>query len=304
MNGFLAEAAKKAADRWLELLVLPGALWVATLAVGLRLGHAHALDFSMLRSWISDEARQPASRSTGYVVFTAAAFLLLAAAAGLTASALGVAAQRFRLLPPWRIAARVMTAMRVGRWLTADEKYRTAIASAARLDGPARAAADRRVLALSDRRIRIGGRVQPTGPTWIADRFRNAADAIQTDFGLEIDRVWPRLWPVLSDTLRTEIGTAQDAYIGAARLTGWGLLYLVLAAVWWPAAAVSVVILTAAAIRGRSTATVLVDLICAGVELHVGDLAERLGIEAGTPFGPEDGKAVMAMLTGARQSRD
>ncbi|WP_326770755.1 hypothetical protein OG978_44460 (plasmid) [Streptomyces sp. NBC_01591] len=44
MGGLLSELGKKLAERWFSLLVLPGALYLAVLAVAQTLGHTHPFD--------------------------------------------------------------------------------------------------------------------------------------------------------------------------------------------------------------------------------------------------------------------
>jgi len=106
-------------------------------------------------------------------------------------------------------------------------------------------------------------------PTRVGDRDRN---------GLDLDLVWPRLWTVLPDPLRADLTTAQDAYAAAARLAAWAIFYLALTAAWWPAALISLTIVCTAAIRARSSADVLADLIETAADLHAKDLAAALAL--------------------------
>lgn len=115
-------------------------------------------------------------------------------------------------------------------------------------------------------------------PTRIGDRFHATALRIRYHNGLDLNLVWPRLWTVLPDTLRTDLAAAQDAYAAAARLAAWGILYLALTAAWWPAGLISLTILYTAAVRARTSASVLADLIETAADLHAKDLAAALGL--------------------------
>jgi hypothetical protein len=53
MNSFIGEIGKKLAERWVSLLALPGLLFLGFAAVSAALGHAHALDISMLSEQIT-----------------------------------------------------------------------------------------------------------------------------------------------------------------------------------------------------------------------------------------------------------
>lgn len=59
MGGFLGALGQKLAERWLTLLALPGALFLATAATARILGQAHALDGQRLTDWITRAARGP-----------------------------------------------------------------------------------------------------------------------------------------------------------------------------------------------------------------------------------------------------
>jgi hypothetical protein len=139
-------------------------------------------------------------------------------------------------------------------------------------------------------------------PTGVGDRFHAAALRIGYHNGLDLNLVWPRLWTVLPDVLRADLTTAQDAYAAAARLTGWGILYLTLSAAWWPAALISLTILCAAAVRARASADVLAGLIETAADLHAKDLAAALGLPPSDTCDPAElGQSITQQLrTGPR----
>lgn len=89
MTGFLAELGKSLADRWLSLLILPGALLIAAVAAAGTLGQAHALDATLLRARITAVAATPSAHSPGALLLAIGGILAASALAGLTAVALG-----------------------------------------------------------------------------------------------------------------------------------------------------------------------------------------------------------------------
>jgi hypothetical protein len=279
MSGFLTELGTKIADRWVNLLVLPGLLWTAVLVAGLRLGQEHPVDVARLRVWLDQIAGQPASHDIAAVALAAAAILLASAAVALAASAFGAILQRLWVVPGDLPPAAWLRRYRQHQWQKATADMKTAIARAAhpgihRAD-PGEAA--RRAHRAQRRRARIGT-AQPMRPTRIGDRFHATALRLRDHNGLDLDLVWPRLWTVLPDTLRTDLSTAQGAYDAAARLAAWGILYMALTAAWWPAVLISLTILCTAAIRARASADVLADLIETAADLHVRDLAATLDL--------------------------
>jgi hypothetical protein len=86
VTGFLAELGRKLADRWLDILLLPGLLWIATLTAGVRLGQQHPADVGRLRGWLDQLAAHPAAHSPATVLLAATGILLATAAAGLAAA--------------------------------------------------------------------------------------------------------------------------------------------------------------------------------------------------------------------------
>jgi len=60
----------------------------------------------------------------------------------------------------------------------------------------------------------------------------------------------------------------QDTYTASGRLVGWGILYLALSAIWWPAAPIGITVLAAAALQAPASADVLADLIETACDLH------------------------------------
>ena len=74
MGGFLDELGKKLADRWLQLLVLPGAFYLAVAIAARTLGQSRPFDLHRLITQVIAWAKTPAATTVGgQVVLLAAA---------------------------------------------------------------------------------------------------------------------------------------------------------------------------------------------------------------------------------------
>src|SRR5215470_11605020 len=129
MDGFLTELGKRLADRWLTLLVLPGALYLAVLVAAVTLGHTHPFDIGRLATQITTWATSSRRGFGGQVVLIMAT-LAGAAAAGLLTQSLGSVVERLWLAADWQTwppAARHLAHWRVlrrrRRWNAAVSAY-------------------------------------------------------------------------------------------------------------------------------------------------------------------------------------
>lgn len=294
MNAFLGELGKKLAERWLTLLVLPGLLYVAVVAVAGILGQRHATEPGVLRIWVDTLAAAPASRSPAGALAGAVGILTGAAGAGLAAAALGQLAQQAWTTPGRRAPARWLTSWRRRRWNRAYATVGTALqaatahtaATASPLPDPA---ANLSAAVTACARICP---VQADRPTWIADRLRAVDERVHRAYRLDVSAAWPRLWLLIPDTARTELTTAHDSYTAAARLAGWALLYLAAALWWWPALVIATVTGVTAWIRARTATAVLADLAETTVDLYGPELARQLGITCPGPLTPDIGHSI------------
>ena len=299
MNAFLGELGRKLAERWVTLLLLPGALYVAVVTAASVLGQGRALDLRGLSSWIDGLAAARGAGQVGIVALVAAGALAAATGAGLSAAALG---EGVALL--WAVEGR----RGPGRWLAERrrERWRRAYADvvAARravalsavpphgADPEARAA-----LRTSLERCRRICPVPADRPTWIGDRLRAVDLRVHHAYRVDMEALWPRLWLALPDPARAELIDAHAAYRANARLTGWGLMYLLVALWWWPAAVVAAVTLATAWIRARGAAQALADLVEGAVDLYGHDVATALGVlPEGEGLDRASGDAVSALL--------
>ncbi|MEU6831523.1 hypothetical protein ABZ894_22985 [Nocardia beijingensis] len=289
MSGLWSELAKKLAEKWFSLLVLPGAFYLALAATARTLGHAHALDVGLLTRRVTDYAKNPAVTSTGGQVLVLAALLATAAAVAFVAQSLGtllergVSAAEWQAWPlPGRYLARRSLTRRQRRWDSADADYRREYQQALAPDPTARPDP-----ALRHRAARLRARIsveRPERPTWSGDRIHAAAIRLDRDHHLDLAPVWPSLWLVLPDPVRDQITTARTALSRATTLAAWSVLYLALTIWWWPAAPLAAVIAATAHHRIRTTADTYATLLESATRLHATTLATQLGIDHTGPL--------------------
>ncbi len=266
MTGLLAEVGQKLADRWAALLAVPGLLYLAAVTVAAVLGQGHALSYHALDRKITAWAADPVLKSAGAAVLIAAVILAGSVVAGLVAAAGGGFIENL-----WTLPGRHIPASWLVRWRRDRSRRYKAVA-----DTSASAAEARRAIARADRICLIeAGR-----PTWIGDRLRACHVRIEQTYGLDLNAAWPRLWLIVPDTVRTELGAARDAFTAAARLLAWAVLYLVLAIWWWPAIPIALITATTAVRKARLATGNLADLIESAVDLYNRNLATQLGEEA------------------------
>jgi hypothetical protein len=264
MSELLSELGKKLADRWLTALLLPGLLITAAAVCAGLLGQHDALDFIRLATEVQrfgvDLQPQPAA-----VILAAVAVLLSATAAGLAAQALGAGVHK------------ALVGRRPRWWVHQRHKHAVRAAAAANHTPPA---------------AYLPARLTPAG-----DRFRLVGERVDAQYGLAVTLAWPRLWLLLPDPARSPIVTGYTSYRSATGLTGWGLLYLALGGLWWPAAVAGVLTVFVGYRRAMTTAATVADLIEAAVDTYQQALATAVGIPL--PHGrltPEEGAQINNIL--------
>ncbi|GAA3150370.1 hypothetical protein ACFQ0X_07355 [Streptomyces rectiviolaceus] len=288
MNPLLATLGGKLTERWLNLLVLPGALFLAATAVGATLGHRHWHDADRLRATLDDLAARPALDRTGTAALVVALVLLSAAAASLASQFLGGAIESYWLRFGRDPLSRALTARRRRRWQTAEAKLEDAVLHAAPTGSGAGGAVRvpsgtvARIQALSEDRDRIS-LCEPRRPTWYGDRMQAAADRVEAAYGVDLAALWPRLWLILPEPAVRQIQAARDSFSAAARLAAWAVGYALLACWWWPAALVAVGCGAVARSRSRAALDALAGLTEAAVDVHGRELATRVGL-----LGPDE----------------
>ncbi|WP_326798096.1 hypothetical protein OG946_24145 [Streptomyces sp. NBC_01808] len=276
MSTLLTGIGTRIAERWLQTVVLAGLLWIAALVIAVRLGHTHPFDAGRLTAWLDEIARDRAGQSTSATLLVAAAVLLAAGAAGLAAGALGGVFQRLWGAAGTGPVLSWVLRRRRARRLRRIERARRSIARAGLHHGRgARLLLSHAGYAARRRKV-----PEPVRPTRIGDVFHGVAVRVRRRYALDLEPTWPRLWALLPETLRADLVAARQAYDAAARLAGWALLYAALALLWWPAAPIAAAVLATAVVRARDAASLLAVLVESSVDLHLTDLAERLGVSA------------------------
>ena len=298
MVNFFQELARRLAERWVGLLVVPGMLFAATAWAGWHLGHTW--DFPAL-------TRELRVTGTKIADWPAPMQVSLVLAAGLGVSAVGLMVQalapvtRAVWLGDWPTrVSRPMVSWRQTRWdkraqrrnhlqdqhppATRTEEQQEAINQAAA-----------HTTRLSPAR--------PGKPTWMGDRGHAVEQIARDRYGLDLTYGWPRLWLVLPDQVRAEITTAHAAFVSAVAVASWAWPYLALTPVWWPAAAIALTIGTTGWIRGRTATQELATLTEAAIDLHGRTLATTLGIATPNttgPLTPTEGTAITAIVRKGR----
>ncbi|MBF9127667.1 hypothetical protein I0C86_01445 [Plantactinospora sp. S1510] len=293
MNAFLAELGKQLVTRWTATLVVSGGLFAGAVVLAQVLGHRNAVNLRMLRVWLDMVSADPTSERGTTVLIAAAGFLLGAAAAGLMSGATG-------LLVEWSWG--LTGAAPLAGWLARSRQRRWEKAEAEV------AAAERALLAdttdpvLRERtRMAILRReaiclVPAERPTWIGDRLHASDVRVHSSYSIDLVTVWPRLWLILPEAVRGELTAVQDRCTSAARLAGWGLLYVVLGMFWWPALVIGLVVLLVSRHRARLAVGVYTDLVESAVDMYGRRLAAHLGLACPGRLTAEIGAEITAIL--------
>ncbi|HZD15813.1 MAG TPA: hypothetical protein VE196_11960 [Pseudonocardiaceae bacterium] len=255
MSGVLGALGAKLTDRWLGLLALPGVVFVTVAVWGVLASHGRA--FQVDGPW-----RQLERFGTQDGILPVIAAVGLGAAAiatGYVARGAG-AVVRTAWFGCWRGPAAPVGAFRTAR---------------------RRARVERRA---QERDVEVVPAYLPTQSTWMADRFQLAEARVAAQYsGLALTSIWPRLWLLVPDDIRVHVAASSTNLESASVLAGWGLLYLVLGTIWYPAALVGLVLVLAGWRQGRARSDALAELIESTVDVHLSLLLKAFGID-----GPPD----------------
>ncbi|MFF2999504.1 hypothetical protein ACFVTC_33900 [Streptomyces sp. NPDC057950] len=289
----LGDLGRQLVQRWAALLALPGLLLAAAAMAGTALGQRHPFDRGRLADRADQAARSFADRPPSVQLLLVAALLLAVAAAGVVVeAAAGVTLTGW--LGPWpRVLSgpgRWLTDRRETHWLAAQQRV-SALESA--YPAP-RAAAERREIDEAAAAREAIAPARPARPTWMGDRVAGADIRVLNQYGLDLAAVWPRLWLILPDEVRTEVAAARTRIEEAARLATWAVPFVLVAVVWWPAAVIAAVPALSGWRRGRAAAATYGLLLESTVDVHAGALATRLGEDPGLQL--ETGRALTRRL--------
>ncbi|MEE4540581.1 hypothetical protein V2S66_01190 [Streptomyces sp. V4-01] len=303
MQSFFQELGRKLAEQWVSLLVLPGLLFVAAACAASGLGQRRALDCDrgahLASRWTAHLARLPVSSR----LVVAVVLLLAAAGLGLVVRALAGATRRLWLGAwPWPLAAagRRLTARRQRRWHHEADRRREWERSSPHAS---RSVEEQHRIDASAARLNRLSPARPARPTWMGDRIQAVEQVALHRSGLDLSFAWPRLWLVLPDGVRAEIGAAYAAFARATTVGSWAWPYLALGAVWWPAALIGAGVGMTGWAAARTAVADLAALSEAAVDLHARTLAQALGVGRPEAVGPvtlAEGEAITALVRKGR----
>lgn len=303
MTGFFQELAKKLAERWVALLVVPGVLFVVSAVVGLRLRHRHALDWTMAAQYVSERVTVIAKLPGGAQAAVIVGLLIGASAIGLVVQAMAGVTRRFFVgMWPWpfRPLARWRIRRRLARWEKLHAQ-RKALVLAHPADG--RDIAQQQEINAVAAKMNAIALATPGRPTWVGDRVHAVETVAWSRYGLDLTFVWPRLWLVLPETTRAEITTANAAFAAAVAVASWTWPLLLLGTLWWPAAVVGLAVGATGRARARDAVGDLTALTESALDLHGRALAIALGAAEESSAGPLTPDEGAKITTVARKGR-
>ncbi|MFJ5998751.1 hypothetical protein [Streptomyces sp. NPDC092370] len=303
MGGFFQQLAKTLADRWISLLVLPGAFFVGAVWLSVNLGHVDAWNVALLTRRAEDAMAEIADLPSGAQALLVVAVLAAASGVGFVVQALAAVTRRVWLGPwprPFASVAAERTARRRARWhrLVEERRALEAVSPATRT----RERQDR--IDTAAQRITRLAMAEPGRPTWMGDRIHAVESIAYHRYGLDLTYGWSRLWLVLPDTARTDLTAAHSAFAAAVATGTWAVPYLLLAAVWWPAVLVAAGIGLTGWARARAAVADLTTLTEATLDLHGRTLAAALGIgdatEGAGPLTISEGERITDLVRKGR----
>ncbi|MBY8862392.1 hypothetical protein K7711_38380 [Nocardia sp. CA2R105] len=303
MGTFFQELAKKLAERWLTLLVVPGALFTTAAGIAARLGQQHALDYTRLRTAATDLIAWMARQPPGGQAVAVVAALLATAGIGLAVQALA-GMTRVVWLGPW---PRLLAPLQRRRVTSRRRRWRARVDQRRLLQqtypSESRTPGQQHEIDTAAARVNRLALAEPGRPTWMGDRI-HALEAVALDrYGLDLTFAWPRLWLVLPDITRTEITTANAAFAAAVATGTWAWPYLLLGALWWPAAVIGIGIGVTGWVHARAAVTDLAAVSEAALDLHARSLATALGAAEPDRVGPltlTEGQQLTALIRKGR----
>ncbi|WP_439658764.1 hypothetical protein ACSHWB_41310 [Lentzea sp. HUAS TT2] len=267
MDKLLSGLGTKLAERWVNLLALPGVLFTLVLAFAWWVHPVGALDLTAIVRRLG-EITVP--KQNAELALVAAAVAVVATACA------GIAAELSRPI------ARMWTGGgRVGLVLL----------------GPLLRRRIRRAQAAAPAGYTVPERYLPARATRIGDHLRLAEQRVAAQYGVALVRVWPRLWQLSTADGRAMTQLAWDRYTAAALRAAWSIGYLLIAVLWWPSAIIGLVLYISAVAAARRAALDLRTAIEALTDVTLLPLATAVGIPlAHGRFTVRDGPALEAVL--------
>jgi hypothetical protein len=303
VGGFFQQLAKALADRWISLLVLPGAFFLGAVWLSVTLGQADAWNVALLTRRADSTATKIADLPSGAQALLVVAVLAGAAGVGFVVQTLAGVTRRVWLGPwprPFDRVAAARTARRRARWHRLVEERRALEAT----PPAARTPEQQHRIDLAAHRVTRLAMAEPGRPTWMGDRVHAVESIAYHRHGLDLAYGWSRLWLVLPDPARAELTAAHTAFAAAVATGTWAVPYLLLTAVWWPALLVAAGIGLTGWARARAAVADLTTLTEATIDLHGRTLAAALGIgdpaQATGPLTIREGERVTDLVRKGR----
>lgn len=267
MDKLLSGLGTKLAERWINLLALPGVLFTVVLAFSWWVHPVGAIDLDAL-----------GRRLTEIVVPKQSAQLAVAAGVGAVIATVcaGIAAE----------VSRPIARMWTGRGRLAMVPLR-----------PFLRRRIRKTRAAAPVGYDVPERYLPARATRIGDHIRLAEQRIAAQYGVALVRVWPRLWHMSNADERAMTQHAWDRYTAATLRAAWAVGYLLVGLLWWPAAVAGLLLYLSALAAARRAAADLQAAIEALTDVKLLDLAAAVGISlAHGKFTASDGVALETVL--------
>ncbi|MFD4556322.1 hypothetical protein ACFWP5_18750 [Streptomyces sp. NPDC058469] len=277
MGGFFEQLAKTLADRWISLLVLPGAFFLGAVWLSVALGHTDAWNVELLTRQVENTADTVADLPSGAQALLVVTVLAAASGVGFVVQALAGVTRRVWLGQwprPFVAVAAARTARRRARWHRLVEERRALEAAS---PGTRTRGQQDRIDTVADSVTRLA-MAEPGRPTWMGDRIHAVESIAYHRYGLDLTYGWSRLWLVLPDPARAELTAAHSAFAAAVATGTWALPYLLLTVVWWPAVLVAAGIGLTGWVRARAAVADFTTLTEATLDLHGRTLAVALGV--------------------------
>jgi hypothetical protein len=297
--GVLDEIGGKLADRWVSLLALPGMLFLGTAWAAHVLGWSRPFDAGRLVREVARYADWVHRHGGAGLFLVLVGVLLLAVVPGLVVQALARLVQVVWLGPWPGGAGRPLVERRGRRRLDADRQVKALTAQLRLHTDPAEAAGILAEAQAAELRRDAIALVPPVRPTRMGDRMHALEHRIAAYYRVPFAILWPRLWLAAPQADRKEVAQAAGSFDSAARLCGWGVLYLALGAatLWWPAFLAGAAAVGAAWWLGRERLFILAELVEALVDLRLRAVARAVGLPVPPgPVSPETGQALGELM--------
>jgi hypothetical protein len=114
-------------------------------------------------------------------------------------------------------------------------------------------------------------------PTRVGNVLRAAETRPKDNYGLDAVIVWPRLWLVMPESTRQELGLARHSLDSSVAAVVWALAFCLFAPLSWWALIAGLAVATGALLWWvPARAVVFADLVDAAYDLHRGELYKQL----------------------------